>query len=123
MVDDNRPFLDAARDLLQRQGLIVLEAASSAAQALTLVNQLRPDVVLVDVNLGAESGFDLARRLTQDDGPRSTVIMMSTQAEADLADLIADSPASGFVSKSELSADAIRLIRDEGRDEGRDESR
>ena len=114
VVDDNRPFLDAACALLQRQGLTVLGAATTAAQARNLVEQLRPDVVLVDINLGAESGFELARRLTEDNGHRSTVILMSTHAETDFADLIADSPAAGFVPKSDLSADAIRLIRDEG---------
>ncbi len=113
VVDDSRPFLEAASALLQRQGLIVLGAASGSAQARKLVEQLQPDVVLVDVHLGAESGFELARQLTEDDGHRSTVIMMSTHAESDLADLIADSPAAGFVPKSDLSAHAIRLILDQ----------
>jgi CheY-like chemotaxis protein len=115
IVDDSGPFLEAARALLKREGLDVLEVASTSAEALGRAQQLRPDVVLVDINLGGESGFELARRLIQDDHDSwSTVILMSTHAEDEFAELIADSPASGFVPKSELSADAIRLILDGG---------
>jgi DNA-binding NarL/FixJ family response regulator len=74
---------------------------------------LRPQVVLVDISLGGESGFDLARRLAgyrRGGGP--AVILISTHAEADFADLIAESPAAGFVPKPELSAQAIRRILD-----------
>ncbi|HEY2490227.1 MAG TPA: hypothetical protein VGI37_12030, partial [Streptosporangiaceae bacterium] len=63
--------------------------------------------------LGGESGFDLARRLAgQRPGGGPAVILISTHAEADFADLIADSPAVGFVPKPGLSADAIRRILD-----------
>ncbi len=68
---------------------------------------MQPDVILVDVELGAESGFELAERLDEDAFP-AAVILISTHAEQDLADLIAGSPAVGFVSKSELSSEAIR---------------
>jgi two-component system nitrate/nitrite response regulator NarL len=115
LVDDSAPFLDAARTLLEREGLEVLDVASNSAEALGRVEQLRPDLVLVDINLGAESGFDLARRLLDDaENQRPTVILMSTHAAADFAELLAESPASGFLPKSELSADAIRLILDGG---------
>jgi DNA-binding NarL/FixJ family response regulator len=109
VVDDNETFLDASCALLTREGLQVLGVASTSAEAVRKVEHLRPDVVLVDVHLGAESGFDLARRLVDvDPSHGSTVILMSTQAAADLADLITESPASGFLAKSELSSDAIR---------------
>ncbi len=113
IVDDSEPFLAAARTLLTGEGIDVLEVATTTAQALGLVDRLQPDAVLVDVNLGAESGFDLARRLEDGEhGRRSTVIMMSTHAEAEYADLIAESSAAGFLTKSRLSGDAIRLIHD-----------
>ena len=77
--------------------------------------ELRPEVVLVDITLGPESGFDLARRLSgHDRGGGAAVILISTYAEADFADLIADNPATGFLSKGELSAHAIRRIADGG---------
>jgi DNA-binding NarL/FixJ family response regulator len=106
IVDDNPDYLDAARDLLRQESLDVVGVASSAAEALRLVAELRPDVALVDIYLGADNGFDLARRLADGDA-RPAVIMISTYAENDLADAIADSPAVGFVPKSELSRAAI----------------
>jgi DNA-binding NarL/FixJ family response regulator len=112
IVDDNHSFLDAARTLLEREGLTIAGVASTSAEALNAVEALRPDVVLVDVSLGEESGLELARRLLEDRDRGATVILISTRSEADLADLVASSPAAGFLSKSELSADAIRGLID-----------
>jgi DNA-binding NarL/FixJ family response regulator len=108
-VDDNGSFLDAARVLLGREGLDIVGVASTVAEALGQADHLRPEVVLVDIQLGPESGFELARRLVEND-PVPAVILISTHAEADLADLIGESPAIGFLPKSELSAAAIRRI-------------
>jgi DNA-binding NarL/FixJ family response regulator len=114
IVDDNAQFLDAARVLLQREGLTVAGVASTGAEALRQVSDLRPEVVLVDVFLGDESGLELAQRLVEDGrSGGATVILISTHAEDDLADLIAASPASGFLQKAELSADAVRRIIDQ----------
>jgi DNA-binding NarL/FixJ family response regulator len=115
IVDDNRSFLDAARALLQREGASVLGVASTSAQALREADRLPLDVVLVDIALADESGFELARRLAEQnrDGERA-VVLISTHAEADLADLIAESPATAFLPKSALSADALRQIVDGG---------
>jgi DNA-binding NarL/FixJ family response regulator len=63
IVDDNQLFLEAARGLLERQGLRVVGVAATTAEALRRAEELRPEVVLVDITLGGESGFDLARRL------------------------------------------------------------
>ena len=63
IVDDNRLFLEAARDRLERGGLRVVGVAATSAEALQRAAELQPEVVLVDVVLGAESGFELARRL------------------------------------------------------------
>jgi len=114
IVDDNESFLDAARALLQREGVNVVGVATTTAQALGLAGELRPDVVLVDINLGKESGFALARQLDQDEQRSSTSILMSTYSEADFAELLAESPAVGFLPKPELSADAIRRILNGG---------
>jgi CheY-like chemotaxis protein len=114
IVDDNEPFLEAARVLLEREGMSVVGVASSTAEALSRESELRPEVVLVDIMLGGESGFELARRLGENGrGGRSKVILVSTHAEADFADLIAESPAIGFLPKSELSAQAIRRVLDD----------
>jgi two-component system, NarL family, nitrate/nitrite response regulator NarL len=110
IVDDNAQFLGAARDLLERQGVDVVGVCSSGSEAVRLAGDLRPDVTLVDIDLGAESGFDVARELVDTVGAR--VILISTYAERDFTDLIAASPALGFVSKSDLSASAIREALD-----------
>lgn len=111
IVDDSSSFLEAAQALLEREGLSVVGVASSGDEALRRAAQLRPDVVLVDISLYGESGFEVARRLAgaADDGG-SKVILISTHSESDFADLIATSPAVGFLPKSELSADAIRRM-------------
>jgi DNA-binding NarL/FixJ family response regulator len=109
IVDDNRTFLDAARVLLERQGLLVSGVASTPDEALRQAEALRPQVVLVDIILADESGFDLVRRLVaRDRGGGTALILISTHSGEDFADLIAESPAVGFLPKSELSADAIR---------------
>jgi two-component system, NarL family, nitrate/nitrite response regulator NarL len=113
IIDDSHSFLEAARVFLEREGLTVAGVATTGDEALREAEDLRPDVVLVDISLGEESGFDLARRLVEEDqGSETAVILISTRAEADIADLIAESPAAGFLSKAELSASAIRRIVD-----------
>jgi len=108
IVDDNAEFLDSARRLLEHQGVRVAGVASTNADGLRCVQELRPDVTLVDVNLGDESGFDLAEALQEsDNGSLVPVILISTHAEPDLADMIETSPAIGFLAKSALSAGAI----------------
>jgi len=104
IVDDNALFLEGAAALLRREGLDVIGVASNSAQAIQLASELRPDVTLVDVDLGDEDGLELARRLSG----TSRVILISTHLEDDLAHLIAMSPALGFVPKTRLSAQAIR---------------
>jgi CheY-like chemotaxis protein len=83
----------------------------SGAQALRRTVELRPDVLLLDVDLGSENGFDVAQRLELEGHlPGSTVIMISAHAEEDLVDLLATSPAVGSLPKAQLSADAIYRV-------------
>lgn len=111
VVDDCADFRDLAARILRSDGLDVVGTASSSAEAIANVAALRPDVALVDVHLGADSGFDLARRLDADDHAGATaVILMSSHSEADLAELLAESPAAGFVPKERLSGAAVRAV-------------
>jgi CheY-like chemotaxis protein len=111
VVDDNDAFLEAASVVLEREGVTVAGVASTVAEALRQIEALRPDVILVDIGLGDESGFDLARRLARNGrGRGATVIMISSRAEADYAELIAESPTAGFLAKSELSAQGISRL-------------
>jgi len=106
IVDDSVEFLEAARSLLERQGVPVVGIAATASCALQRARELRPQVVLVDIDLGGDSGFRVARRIAK--AAPTRVILISTHAEDDFAELIAESPAAGFISKSELSAHAIQ---------------
>lgn len=111
IVDDNPAFLEAARDLLERQGIDVVGAASTSAEALERAGALLPDVTLLDIDLGGESGFDLARRLAGEAALEHVrLVLISTYAERDFADLIAASPAVGFLPKAALSASAIHEL-------------
>jgi two-component system, NarL family, nitrate/nitrite response regulator NarL len=109
IVDDNDGFLAAARALLERGGVAVVGVAKTGAEALVAARRLGPDASLVDIDLGAESGFDVARRFEQMGLP-SRVILISTHDEGDFTELIADSPAVGFLPKSRLSAEAIESL-------------
>ena len=104
IVDDSARFLVVARALLEREGVTVVGVALTAAEALRTVAELRPDVTLVDIDLRGESGLELSRRLD------SHVILISSHAEEDYADLIAESPALGFLSKTSLSGAAIQRL-------------
>jgi DNA-binding NarL/FixJ family response regulator len=124
IVDDSSRFLDAARGLLERQGITVVGVASTGAEALQRAGELRPDVTLVDIDLGGESGLELARRLHGQAGPApAPVILISTHAEQDYAELIAASPAIGFLPKTALSAAAIRDLLAGRGDGGRGDPR
>jgi DNA-binding NarL/FixJ family response regulator len=94
--------------LLEAQGIEVVGGAGSAAEAVAQIAELHPEVALIDIDLGGESGLALARRVHDDVGGIPKVILISTHDESDFADLIEATPAVGFLSKTELSAATIR---------------
>jgi DNA-binding NarL/FixJ family response regulator len=111
IVDDNPRFSDAARSLLEEDGISVVGVATSGNEAVRLASELAPDVALVDISLGDESGFEIARRLVDRlDAPAPTVILVSTHEEQEFSDRIAASPAAGFLAKTDLSASSIRRL-------------
>jgi CheY-like chemotaxis protein len=111
IVDDSADFREAARALLERQGVNVVAVAATGEEALARAGELRPDVTLIDIDLNGESGFTVARKLVDDGGVNEgTVILISAYAREEFADLIEASPAAGFVSKADLSADAVGAL-------------
>ena len=113
IVDDNRDFLRAASDLLERTEITVVGVASTGAQAGQACRELQPDVVLVDIGLGKESGLDVARQLGGQAGPdQPCVILMSEHSAEDFADVIADTPAVSFLPKGALSGSAVLSVLD-----------
>ncbi|TYB41832.1 response regulator [Actinomadura chibensis] len=121
IIDDSPQFLDIARILLERQGIAVVGTAMTGADGLRQAADLRPDVTLVDITLGDESGLELTERLVSEGSvPPSSMILISTHAEEDYAELVEASPAAGFLPKTTLSAQAIRdLLDDVSRPPGR----
>lgn len=114
IVDDNRGFLDAARAVLEGEDIEVVAVATTRTEAFARVCDLHPDVVLVDVHLGEESGLDVARRIGESRGLSSTaVILISSYAEVDLAELALHSHAAGWLSKSDLRSSVIRSFLDQ----------
>jgi two-component system, NarL family, nitrate/nitrite response regulator NarL len=116
IVDDNAEFLEAARSFLERDGIQVVGVAATASDALRQVREWWPQVVLVDIELGADSGFDVARRIAK--AAPTKIILVSAHSGPDFAELISASPAAGFISKSELSAHAIQSLLTDPAGEG-----
>ena len=110
IVDDSPEFLEAAKQLLTDDGVTVLGFAATADQAAGETLALRPDVVLVDVDLGTESGFDVAKRLAGLASGGPPVVLISAESISELAELVNASGALGFVSKTDLSGSAIRTL-------------
>jgi DNA-binding NarL/FixJ family response regulator len=109
IVDDNPEFLDTAANLLGRQGISIVGVATTSTEALKCVEQQNPDVTIVDIKLGDESGFQLAEQIARGTVP-SPVILISTHSEYEYGELIAASPALGFVAKEHLSPERIRRL-------------
>lgn len=108
IVDDNQDFLRAATNLLEREGITVAGVASTGAEAHRACHELRPDVVLLDIELGEETGFEVARQLARQPGPdKPSVILISAHSARDFGDMIADTPAVSFLPKAALSAAAV----------------
>ncbi|QDY75413.1 response regulator [Streptomyces qinzhouensis] len=108
IVDDSPAFLAAAGRLLRHQGIIVRTAANRA-EALRETERTWADVALVDIDLGGESGLELAEQLHRRSVP---TILISTHCEQDYRDLITTSPAIGFLPKASLSGLAVTRLLD-----------
>jgi DNA-binding NarL/FixJ family response regulator len=98
IVDDSSAFRTSARMLLKARGYDVVGDAADVATGLAKAAELRPDCVLMDVNLPDGDGVSAAARL---DGP--VVVLVSALDESAIGD-VAASGASGFVPKSELAS-------------------
>lgn len=103
-MDDFAPFRDSARSLLEAEGFAVVGEAEDGAEALRLVEELRPEIVLLDVQLPDFDGFEVARRL-RDFDPHPEVILISSRE--DYRPLVRQSDARAFLRKDELSGETL----------------
>ena len=109
VVDDHAGFRAQARLLLAAAGFDVVGEAGDATEALTEARKLHPHVVLLDIQLPDGNGFDVARALL-DDGDPPAVILVSSREGSDYGSQITRSGARGFISKADLSAQALAAL-------------
>jgi DNA-binding NarL/FixJ family response regulator len=109
IVDDHPSFRASARRMLEADGYEVIGEAADGTSALDVARELTPDVVLLDVRLPDVEGFRVAERLAVN-GRGPAIVLTSSRDRSDFGSEIDASPASGFVPKSELSAEAITLL-------------
>jgi DNA-binding NarL/FixJ family response regulator len=109
IVDDHPSFRATARLLLEADGWTVVGEAADGTEGLAAARALRPDLVLLDVNLPDVDGIDVAARLTGD-AEAPAVVLVSSRDASDFGPRVADSGARGFVSKADLSGDALRRL-------------
>jgi CheY-like chemotaxis protein len=109
IVDDHPGFRAAARRLLELEGYVVVGEAADGMTALDAVHQLRPEVVLLDVQLPDIDGFEVAERLSAN-GFMPAVVLTSSREASDYGPCLARTPAAGFLPKAELSAAGIADI-------------
>jgi DNA-binding NarL/FixJ family response regulator len=109
IVDDHPSFRATARVLLETEGYEVVGEAEDGASALAAAAELRPDLVLLDVQLPDFDGFEVAQRLTEN-GSQAQVVLVSSRDGSDFGPLVAESGARGFVPKAELSGAALAAL-------------
>jgi DNA-binding NarL/FixJ family response regulator len=109
IVDDNAGFRSQARAVLEAEGFEVLGEAETGAAGVAAAETLRPEVVLLDVQLPDLDGFEVARRLRELDAGVD-VVLTSSRDRSDYGSLVAESPARGFIPKAELSGAAVLAL-------------
>jgi DNA-binding NarL/FixJ family response regulator len=109
IVDDHPGFRSAARALLEADGFEVVGEAADGESGLAAAARLRPGLVLLDIQLPDLDGFEVARRLSQAGDPPLVVLVSSRDSSA-YRRRLADSPARGFVAKSDLSGAALSAL-------------
>ena len=109
IVDDHPGFRALARKLLEAGGFQVVGAAADGLGAVAVTRELRPDVVLLDIQLPDIDGFEVASRLA-DRRPGTVVVLTSTRDRADYGERVERCGARGFIPKAELSGAALRVF-------------
>ena len=106
IVDDHGSFRASARALLEAEGYHVVGEAADGACAMTEAVRLRPDLVLLDVQLPDMTGFEVAALIAASDGAPN-VILTSSREASDYGELLEEAPARGFIAKDQLTGSAI----------------
>ena len=107
IVDDHPSFRAVARMMLEIDGFIVVGTAPDGESGVAGTLRLAPDVVLLDVELPDIDGFEVVARL-REAGSAAAIVLASSRERSDFGSLVDESGARGFLTKAELSGDAIR---------------
>jgi DNA-binding NarL/FixJ family response regulator len=111
IVDDHPSFRGMARALLESEGFEVVGEASDGASAIEAARALRPDAILLDVQLPDIDGFEVATTvLSSQNGNAPAIVMTSSRDASDFGSLVEESGARGFIPKAELSAEAVSAL-------------
>jgi DNA-binding NarL/FixJ family response regulator len=109
IVDDHPTFRKFARRLLEHAGYEVVGEAWDGVAAIEAARALRPRAVLLDVLLPDISGFEVARELAATLA-ESAVVLTSSRSARDLGAALGESPARGFIAKSDFSGTAFAAL-------------
>ena len=109
VVDDHASFRRCASKLLSSEGYDVVGEAADGASALALAARLKPDLVLLDIQLPDIDGFAVAERLLASH-PELQIVLVSSRDQSTYGPLIETSGALGFISKSELAGAALERL-------------
>lgn len=113
IVDDQVPFRLAARAVLRRtEGFELVGEAADGVEAVAVVDQLHPDLVLMDINMPTMNGIEATRHILEA-APGTTVFLCSTYQRSDLPPEAETSGAAAYVNKEELAPDLLRRLWDE----------
>jgi DNA-binding NarL/FixJ family response regulator len=109
IVDDHDTFRALARAVLEASGYTVAGEAADGESALRTADEVEPDIVLLDIQLPDIDGFAVAERLAQLPSAPA-VVLVSTRDEDAYRERLSDTPALGFVNKSEFSGRALAAL-------------
>jgi len=110
IVDDHDSFREWAREVLGHEGFEVLGLAADGNSAIELVERLRPDVVLLDIQLPDINGFEVAEKLAG----QTPVVLTSSRSAADYGSRVENSAAKGFVAKADLTGETLQAAMRQG---------
>jgi DNA-binding NarL/FixJ family response regulator len=112
IVDDHPAFRASARLLLESEGYEVVGEAGDGASAVAQVGQLRPALVLLDVQLPDIDGFAVAEMIEAGDTPAPMIVLVSSRDRSDFGSLVDRANVRGFISKGDLSGESLaELVR------------
>jgi DNA-binding NarL/FixJ family response regulator len=109
IVDDHPSFRAVARMMLETDGFAVVGTEEDGESGVAGTLRLEPDIVLLDVELPDIDGFEVAARL-REAGSAAAIVLASSRERADFGSLVEESGARGFLTKADLTGDAIRKL-------------